>query len=433
MHSMLTLTAKDLRLLARDKMALFWVLVFPLVFGLFFGVISGGGAGEQGKISIAFVDEDDSSASQALIKKLSDHGSLEVKSADSLHIDRLDETGAANAVRLGNLAAYVVIRKGFGESLIDFSGQSGTTIELGSDPTRKAESGLLQGIIMEAAYSQMGQQMTDPKQMAKQIDRAKEQLANAKDISPIQKATLQQFLGALNEFTQKADRQDMRAGGPFGNNIRINQLAVSADQNGPRSAFEITFPSAMLWAVLGCMTTFAISMVVERRQGTLLRLRVAPLTRTQILGGKGAACYVASAFAACVILIIGIVVFHVRVSNASYLLVAIACTAFCFVGVMVLVSMLGRTEQAVGGAASASMICMAMLGGGMIPLFFMPAWMQVVSNVSPVKWGILALEGAIWRGFSWSEMLLPCGILLAIGTVAFGLGVWRMTKLGDEA
>ena len=225
----------------------------------------------------------------------------------------------------------------------------------------------------------------------------------------------------------------MRAGGPFGNNIRITQLAVSADQNGPRSAFEITFPSAMLWAVLGCMTTFAISMVVERRQGTLLRLRVAPLTRSQILGGKGAACYVASAFATCVILIIGIVVFHVRVSNAFYLLVAIACTAFCFVGVMVLVSMLGRTEQAVGGAASASMICMAMLGGGMIPLFFMPGWMQVVSNVSPVKWGILALEGAIWRGFSWSEMLLPCGILLAIGTLAFGLGVWRMTKLGDEA
>ena len=91
MHSMLTLTAKDLRLLARDKMALFWVLGFPLIFGLFFGVIAGGGAGEQGKISIAFVDEDDSPSSQALIKKLSEHGSLEVKSADSLHIDRLDK------------------------------------------------------------------------------------------------------------------------------------------------------------------------------------------------------------------------------------------------------------------------------------------------------------------------------------------------------
>ncbi len=132
------------------------------------------------------------------------------------------------------------------------------------------------------------------------------------------------------------------------------------------------------------------------------------------------------------ILIIGIVVFHVRVSNYFYLLAAIACTAFCFVGVMVMVSMLGKTEHAVGGAASASMICMAMLGGGMIPLFFMPGWMQVVSNVSPVKWGILALEGAIWRGFSWSEMLLPCGILIGIGVVAFFVGIWRMTVLGDE-
>jgi ABC-type multidrug transport system permease subunit len=433
MKSLLTLTEKDLRLLARDKMALFWVLVFPLIFGLFFGVIAGGGAGEKGKISIAVVDEDDSTTSQALINKLSEHESLEVMSAQSLQCDRIDEKTAANAARLGKVAAFIVLRKGFGESLIDFSGQGSPAIDLGCDPARKAESGLLQGIIMEAAYGLVGQQLTDPKQMGKQIDRAKEQLANAKDVSALQKATVQQFLGALNDFTQKIDRQEMGAGAAFGYNIRIKQLAIAADQNGPRSAFEITFPSAMLWAVLGCMTTFAVSMVVERRQGTLLRLRVAPLTRAQILAGKGAACYVASAFSAALILLIGIMVLHVRVSNAFYLIAAIACTAFCFMGVMVLVSMLGRTEQAVGGAASASMICMAMLGGGMIPLAFMPGWMQVVSNVSPVKWGIFALEGAIWRGFSLSEMLLPCGILLGIGVVAFALGVWRMTLLPDDA
>ncbi len=234
MKSMLTLTVKDLRLLARDKMALFWVLVFPMIFGLFFGVISGGGAGEQSKIPIAFVDEDDSPTSQALVKKLSEHESLEVKTAESLQTDRLDEKSAANALRLGKLAAFVVLQKGFGESLIDFSGQNPPGIELGCDPARKAESGLLQGIIMEAAYSLMGQQMSDPKQMEKQIARAKEQLAAAQSMVPMQKATVQQFLAALNDFTQKVDQQDLRAGGPFGNNIRIKQLPIAADQNGPQ-------------------------------------------------------------------------------------------------------------------------------------------------------------------------------------------------------
>jgi ABC-type multidrug transport system permease subunit len=52
----------------------------------------------------------------------------------------------------------------------------------------------------------------------------------------------------------------------------------------------------------------------------------------------------------------------------------------------------------------------------------MPGWMQRISHLSPVKWGILALEGAIWRGFTMGEMLIPCAILLAVGVICFGGG-----------
>jgi hypothetical protein len=33
------------------------------------------------------------------------------------------------------------------------------------------------------------------------------------------------------------------------------------------------------------------------------------------------------------------------------------------------------------------------------------------------------LEGPIWRGFNLAEMLVPCGILLVVGVLSFGLGV----------
>jgi len=49
--------------------------------------------------------------------------------------------------------------------------------------------------------------------------------------------------------------------------------------------------------------------------------------------------------------------------------------------------------------------------------------MQSVSNFSPVKWLVLGIEGAIWRRFSFEEMLLPCGIMVGTGTVFFLLGV----------
>jgi ABC-2 type transport system permease protein len=71
---------------------------------------------------------------------------------------------------------------------------------------------------------------------------------------------------------------------------------------------------------------------------------------------------------------------------------------------------------------------LAMLGGGMVPLIAMPEWMQAASNVSPIKWGIEALEGAIWRDYSLTDMLLRCGVLVGVGAVCFALGVMNLKR-----
>ena len=89
---------------------------------------------------------------------------------------------------------------------------------------------------------------------------------------------------------------------------------------------------------------------------------------------------------------------------------------------MMMIASLGRTEQAVAGAGWAMLMPMAMLGGAMIPQFVMPPWMLVAGNISPIKWAILGIEGALWRNFSVAEMLLPCGILVAFGAVCFAIG-----------
>jgi ABC-2 type transport system permease protein len=91
-------------------------------------------------------------------------------------------------------------------------------------------------------------------------------------------------------------------------------------------------------------------------------------------------------------------------------------------------SVLGRTTQSVGGLCWSVLLLMSMLGGGMMPLFAMPSWMITASHLSPVKWAILALEGALWRGFTTPEMLLPCGILLGVGLVGVALGAWRYPR-----
>ncbi len=49
-----------------------------------------------------------------------------------------------------------------------------------------------------------------------------------------------------------------------------------------------------------------------------------------------------------------------------------------FVGFMMLVASLGKTEQTAAGAGWAILMPLSMLGGAMVPLFVMPQWMQTV-------------------------------------------------------
>jgi ABC-2 type transport system permease protein len=149
---------------------------------------------------------------------------------------------------------------------------------------------------------------------------------------------------------------------------------------------------------------------------------MAPLGRGQILAGKALACFITMICLSVALLAFARVVFGVRPDSLPKLALVLVAVALCFVGIMMLLSVLGRTEQAAAGIGWAVILVMAMLGGGMLPLFFMPKWLQTLSHFSPVKWGILAMEGAMWRGFSYTEMLLPCALLLAIGTVCFAAG-----------
>jgi ABC-2 type transport system permease protein len=417
MGSIVTLAAKDLRLVCRDYFGLFWMLVFPLLFALFFGAIMGGSS-RSSALPVAVVDEDRSDVSRAMVERL--------EKSEALQVAKLPRAEAREAVLKGRLTAYVVIPKGFGEAPM-FGGGDGFALELGIDPSRHAEEGFLQGILMEAASGRMQDVMTDPKRSRLEIAQSLNAVEKAKDLPPQQRDALQHFLKEINQFVASVGPVGAAAGASW-QPATIQRVAVTADRSGPRSAFEISFPSAVIWSILGCVTSFSISLVSERTGGTLLRLRVAPLTHGQVLAGKGLACFLACAGVAVLLLVLGRFVFGVRLESLVGLLLGIACTALGFTGIMMFLSTLGKTERGVAGAGWGVLMPLAMLGGGMIPLIAMPEWMRTASSLSPVKWAILALEGAIWRGYSLAEMLVPCGILLIVGAVSFAIGVYVLRR-----
>ena len=420
MAAVWTLAVKDLRLLWRDKFGMFWVVAFPLMFGLFFGAIFSGSGG-TGRMRVALIDEDQSESARAFVELLKESDALKVK-------DELSRAQARNLVRKGKLTAYVVVKEGFGDSLSMFTGQA-QPLEVGIDPARRAEAGYLQGILTESSFRVLRQRFSDRTWMQDQLRSVGQQVNQNPDVDPAQRGILTAFLLAADVFLLATVDDEFYQQGPGQMDVAgIEPVAVAREEKRPHSPFEVSFPSAMLWGIMGCTAAFAISIVTERVRGTFHRLCVAPLSRGHILAGKGLACFLTSASVVVVLTLVARLGLGIQIGSLPGLALAIVCVAFGFTGLMMVFSVLGKTENAVAGAGWAIFMVFAMLGGGMIPLLFMPPWMQTASNLSPVKWGIYALEGAIWRGFSLGEMLLPCGILVGIGIAGFTVGTAILSR-----
>jgi ABC-type multidrug transport system permease subunit len=349
MRAMLLIALKDLRLLLRDRMALFWVFVFPIGFALFFGsVMKAGVDAEVAPMTVLLVAESDQPIAETIERGLREAGITTRHQA-------LEP--AKRAVQRAEAVAYVHIPD-----------DPAADIELGVDPSRGTQAAMLRGLLQSA-------------------------------------------------FMPKTP------GLPAIVTTRIEQQKDS----GPRSGFDIVLPGMLIWGLIGCVATFAIALVAERSTGTLLRLRAAPISRLTILAGKSLACALTCVADLFVLSMVGVLAFGIAIAEPlKYLVVLLACT-LCFTGLMMALSVVGKSEQAVSGAGWSSLIVLAMIGGAMVPPAVMPEWVLHLSNLSPVRWGIWALEGATWRALPWAELLYPLSLLTAFGVAAFGAGAFVMT------
>jgi len=417
MRPILALAAKDLRLMSRNRAHLFFAFGWPLVVAVFFGLLFGGPRESAATLKVALVDEDGTEASQAFADRLA--------KTDGLTLSPMARADALTAVRRGTLTGAVIVTHGFGEaSARPFFGVP-AEISLAMDPSRRAEAAMLEGIVTGAGMQGMERLFTDTSYSKTIIDDALRDLSTSQDRVE-GRDQLARFLGELRSFVDSPAARPRAGSSTTGDSawkpVVVTKTEVATERHGPRNAFMVTFPQGVLWGVIGCAFSFALSLVIERTRGTLTRLQMSPLARAHVLAGKALACFLTILAVQALLFLVARAALGVVPDSWPLLALGSVCLAIAFVGLMMVISVLGRTEQTVGGTAWALLLPLSMLGGGMIPLFAMPSWMLPLSNVSPVKWGILALEGALWRGFSPAEMLAPCAILVAVGVAGFAIG-----------
>lgn len=381
MNAILTLTIKDLRLLLRDRMGFFVTFVFPVVYAVFFGIIFGArGVGVQ-PVSVAVIDSAQNTSSVQYVNALRRSHRLKVQLVDEL-------TGQSCFT---NNACDVLVRipEGFELSLVESSVDEDT----GSDHADRTTVTAQFSLALSAELAADGLE-----------------------------ALVHHSLGTKTALSAAALSRN-----PSSLGLKMRGSKKGAPQT---HAYELSFPIGIAWGVLGCAASFGLSLVVERTRGTLFRLRTAPVGQMQIIAGKAGACFVCSLSLGVLLITIGRIAFGVRPSSYSLLLLGLMSVSFAFAGIMVLLSVVGKTERASSGISWTILLAMTMLGGGMVPHFFMPDWLQQLASISPVRWAILTLEGAIWRDYNLTQMITPCAVLFSIGVVGVVAGgvMFRWTQ-----
>lgn len=410
----LSIVAKDLLVLLKERGTLVQLFLLPLIFIVVFsGALSaiGSGAEEDTRIPLAVVDLDGSELAQRFIEDLDRAGGVRV--------ERWEEDQARALLQERKLARVLTIPAGFAA---DLDAGRTVTLRLVNHPDASPE--------WTEAVRLVTQGVAQDLSLEYQILASLEQMAAMQADAP--EASL--------AFT--AERMTAQAQSQFERSRREPLISVvqRVPEIGERDAAEFPDPVQLavpaftvLFVFLTAQTT-ARSIYEEKKGGAFRRLLAAPLSKAEVLAGKMLPNFVTALIQMAVIFAFGLVglplmgLEPVALGSApgGVLLVALAI-ALCSSVLGIFIAALARTENQIGGLSSVILWAAGILGGSFVPLFILEQFLGTLPRVVPHYWANRAFENLLIRGLGVESVVTELGALLGFTVVFFAIGVWRFS------
>ena len=165
-----------------------------------------------------------------------------------------------------------------------------------------------------------------------------------------------------------------------------------------------------------------LSLLSERREGTLPRLLAAPIPPGAIIVGKAISTFVLGLVSMVVLLGASTLLLGADFGDPIGVALLVLAAVVSAMGLTSLVAGLARTEEQANGYGSILAVTLGILGGTFFPLSQGPGFLVSLSRLTPHHW--------LMRGFSDlgsgggpGDVLLPVAALIAFGLVTGGLAV----------
>jgi ABC-type multidrug transport system permease subunit len=191
--------------------------------------------------------------------------------------------------------------------------------------------------------------------------------------------------------------------------------------------FQLLVPGYTVMFAFFLVLTVGWLFVSERRQGTLQRLRAAPLTRGQILIGKLIPCYIVSLIQGFFLIVAGRFLFDMHWGPKPLMLIpVVATTSIAAVGLSVLVASVARSESQVSIYGTLLVLVLGGLSGCLMPRYLMPEQMQQFAQFTPHAWALDAYQELLLENPHLSTVFVSCGVLTGFGIVFTALAWWLL-------
>jgi len=411
---MLTIWAtilKELLELRRDRAGLLVLLVMPMALVLIVSLVQDSvmQATGQAPIRVLFVDRDGSFLGREISEQLIKSGGFDLVSR--IDGSAVDAEAAKRAVVKGDFQFSVIIPAGTGAAFKQMIREraQGAVMVKGKHPTPAPPltGGGPAGVILFFDPAIQGSFRTAVVNALQRVVLGIEFQEQAAVLAETLPAEMRKAMsGMMNPFMNVAFAPEV--------SFKINTDPVL------KLTEEVAFDSRLLirptaaqqnvpaWALFGMffiVVPLSGSLIRERQSGTLRRLMTMPVSALNLLAGKLCAyvlvCLAQFALmlcAGCFVLPLlgtsGLALDHRLLTLAPIALAAALAAA----GYGIMVGTLARTYEQGSMFGAVSVVIAAALGGIMIPVYVMPRYMQEVSSVSPLAWGLNAFQDVLVRG-----------------------------------
>jgi ABC-2 type transport system permease protein len=381
----LIMAGSALRRLARDRLALFFLVLLPVVIIAIIGITFGDAA--SGRLPVGIADEGAGPVGDELRAALAASPALDPRAYD-------DTDALAKAVRRGVVSAGVVLPAGYDQAL-----RAGRAAEVTFvvDQTRPAPAP-----VRSAVSAVVARQAAEVKAARFAADHAgvgfDTALARARALS------------ALPE------------------QVRVEATTIGGREDALPTGFNYTAPANLVLFVFITSLAGAAGLIEARRLGVTRRMLATPTTASTILFGEALSRFAVALLQGMIIFLVGWLVFGVDWGDPPAALLLVVTFALVGTGVgMLLGSVLRNAEQATSIGPPVG-IALGMLGGCMWPLAIVPQPMRVVGHLFPQAWAMDAFIALIAKGEGIGGIARQLAVLAAFAVALLALATWRLRR-----